>query len=112
MLVNVDLTQEAHQDFRNELFKNWFLFQSIPSENFPNILFDRIVSLVIVRKAVAANLHNSVFLLLLLWLLFFLSFTGKPRRHLFDILADEAYKRRFKLRQREIIEESDSEITA
>lgn len=37
---------------------------------------------------------------------------GKPRRHLFDILADEAYKRRFKLRQREIIEESDSEITA
>lgn len=108
MLVNVDLTQEAHQDFRNELFKNWFLFQSIPSENFPNILFDRIVLLVIVRKAVAANLHNSVFLLLL----FFLSFTGKPRRHLFDILADEAYKRRFKLRQREIIEESDSEITA
>lgn len=61
MLVNVDLTQEAHQDFRNELFKNWFLFQSIPSENFPNILFDRIVLLVIVRKAVAANLHNSVF---------------------------------------------------
>lgn len=38
--------------------------------------------------------------------------TGKPRRHLFDILADEAYKRRFKLRQREIIEENDSELTA
>lgn len=38
--------------------------------------------------------------------------TGKPKRHLFDILADEAYKRRFKLRQREIIEENDSELTA
>lgn len=37
---------------------------------------------------------------------------NKPRRHLFDILADEAYKRRFKLRQREIIEEKDSEIIA
>ena len=54
------------------------------------------------RKAVATILTNSVFFLL----------TGKPRRHLFDILADEEYKRRFKLRQREIIEENDSELTA
>ncbi|KAL9966249.1 hypothetical protein ACROYT_G024297 [Oculina patagonica] len=38
--------------------------------------------------------------------------TGKPRRYLFDILADEAYKRRFKIRQREIVEEKDSGVTA
>ncbi|CAH3130778.1 unnamed protein product, partial [Pocillopora meandrina] len=33
-----------------------------------------------------------------------LAFSVLPKRYLFDILADEAYKRRFKLRQREIIE--------
>lgn len=39
---------------------------------------------------------------------------GRPKRYLFDILADEAYKRRFKLRQREIDEEPciDTEVTA
>lgn len=39
---------------------------------------------------------------------------GRPKRYLFDILADEAYKRRFKLRQREVVEEacSDTEVTA
>lgn len=39
---------------------------------------------------------------------------GRPKRYLFDILADEAYKRRFKLRQREVVEEpcNDTEVTA
>ena len=41
-------------------------------------------------------------------LLFYL-LTGKPKRYLFDILADEEYKRRFKLKQREIVEENYSE---
>lgn len=35
--------------------------------------------------------------------------TGTPKRYLFDILADEAYKRRFKIKQREMVEESDLE---
>lgn len=33
--------------------------------------------------------------------------TGKPKRYLFDILADEAYRRRFKIKQREIVEEEN-----
>lgn len=42
-------------------------------------------------------------------LFYFLS--GTPKRYLFDILADEAYKRRFKTKQREMVEESDLEWT-
>ena len=50
-------------------------------------------------------------LLILITVYYFLSFfffwTGKPKpRYMFDILAaDEEYKRRFKIKQREIVEE-------
>lgn len=33
---------------------------------------------------------------------------GKPRRRLFDILADEEYKRRFKIKQGEIIDDNNN----
>jgi len=38
--------------------------------------------------------------------------TGNPKRYLFDILADEGYKRRFKLKQREIVEENDCDLSS
>ena len=44
--------------------------------------------------------------------LWFHFLSGEPKRYLFDILADEAYKRRFKIKQREIVEEGDLEWTS